>query len=216
MIELLSSWVQNIVYIIIFVVFLELLFPDNFMKKYVRMVSGLLIMVVILTPIVQFFNKNFNIEDVISQNYVDMAQIEIKNQQETLESHQNDLAIDIYKEKIAKQIEHQLTKKLDGLSMEVKVEVFNDIKEDNYGGIKEVSLYLSKSEKKEEKIEPIEKIEIGKNTGQSSEKSDGEQSLINKEKEKEIKDYLLDFYNVSGENIFINKQENNGEEGGLQ
>ncbi|MCR1897992.1 stage III sporulation protein AF [Irregularibacter muris] len=213
MIEILSSWVQNIIYIVIFVVFLELLFPDNFMQKYVRMVSGLLIIVVILTPITKLFSKNFNVENAISQNYVDMAQIEIKSQQEALQSHQEDLAINIYKDKITQQIKQQLSKKLEGLSIKVELEIFEDIEEDNYGGIKEVTLYLARSKEQKKDIKTIEKIEIGKNTDESQGQDSKKQDLIDKEKEKEIKEYFLDFYNVPIENISINIQENIGEEG---
>src|SRR5690554_3440766 len=115
MIEDLSYWVKNIIYIIFFIVFLEILLPNNSMRKYVKVIAGLLVMVVILTPITKLINSNLNIQDVVAKNFVDMEQIDIKSKNQILEGRQNDLTIRVYKKKVESQIKNQIENNIEGV-----------------------------------------------------------------------------------------------------
>ena len=85
MIEDLSYWVKNIIYIIFFIVFLEILLPNNSMRKYVKVVGGLLVMVVILSPLTKFINKEINLSDVIAKNIIDIEQVDLKSKNTLLQ-----------------------------------------------------------------------------------------------------------------------------------
>ncbi|MGH4125669.1 MAG: stage III sporulation protein AF [Clostridium sp.] len=60
MIELLKAWVINITIAMFFITAVEMILPDNNMKKYAKFVLGLLLIVVIINPIIKIFNKNFD------------------------------------------------------------------------------------------------------------------------------------------------------------
>ena len=60
MIEILKVWVTNITIAIFFITAVEMLLPDNDMKKYAKFVLGLMLIVVIINPIIKIFNKNFD------------------------------------------------------------------------------------------------------------------------------------------------------------
>ncbi|PAC29394.1 stage III sporulation protein AF [Caldifermentibacillus hisashii] len=53
--ELLSSWIQNIILFILLSVVIEMLLPRSDMQKYVRMAAGLVLLILILTPIMKLF-----------------------------------------------------------------------------------------------------------------------------------------------------------------
>ncbi len=61
LIELLKVWVTNITIAIFFITAVEMILPDNSMKKYAKFVLGLLLIVVIINPIIKIFDKDFNI-----------------------------------------------------------------------------------------------------------------------------------------------------------
>jgi stage III sporulation protein AF len=61
LIELLKLWVTSITIAVFFITAVEMILPDNSMKKYAKFVLGLLLIVVIVKPIIKIFDKDFNI-----------------------------------------------------------------------------------------------------------------------------------------------------------
>ncbi|MRX73172.1 stage III sporulation protein AF [Bacillus lacus] len=53
-----SGWVSNIILFIFLSIIIELLLPSSAMKKYVKVVLGLLLIVMILQPVFSFFSKD--------------------------------------------------------------------------------------------------------------------------------------------------------------
>ncbi|MBU3142191.1 stage III sporulation protein AF [Clostridium sp. CF012] len=60
MIEGLKVWVINITIAIFFITAVEMILPDNNMKKYAKFVLGLILIVVVISPIIKIFNKEFD------------------------------------------------------------------------------------------------------------------------------------------------------------
>ncbi|MCB2291987.1 stage III sporulation protein AF [Clostridium algoriphilum] len=67
MIELLKVWVTNITIAIFFITAVEMILPDNSIKKYAKFVLGLMLIVVIINPIMKIFDKNFNLNTYSSK-----------------------------------------------------------------------------------------------------------------------------------------------------
>ena len=55
--EAVKTFVVNLVTTLIFISAIELICPDNKMKKYIKFVLGLILIAVILNPIITFFTK---------------------------------------------------------------------------------------------------------------------------------------------------------------
>ena len=62
--ELINNFVVTLVTTLIFITAIEILGPDNSMKKYVKFVLGLILIAVLLSPIINFFSKG---EGVVTQ-----------------------------------------------------------------------------------------------------------------------------------------------------
>jgi len=61
LIELLKVWITSITIAVFFITAVEMILPDNSMKKYSKFVLGLILIVVIINPIIKVFDKNFNL-----------------------------------------------------------------------------------------------------------------------------------------------------------
>ncbi|MBU3189153.1 stage III sporulation protein AF [Clostridium bowmanii] len=61
MINVLKVWITNITVAIFFITAVEMILPDNNMKKYAKFVLGLMLIVVIINPIMKIFNKDFDL-----------------------------------------------------------------------------------------------------------------------------------------------------------
>lgn len=56
MIEFLSDWMRGLILVIFLAVFLDMLLPNDKMQRYVRLVMGLLIILIMLSPILKIYN----------------------------------------------------------------------------------------------------------------------------------------------------------------
>lgn len=57
--EAIKTWSENIIIVVIITIIIEMILPDGNSKKYVKVVSGLYLLYVIINPIVNF---DFNID----------------------------------------------------------------------------------------------------------------------------------------------------------
>ena len=58
MVAMLSLWIKNIIFVVLFASFLELLLPNNSMQRFIRVIMGL------LNPVLSLLNKDWRNEDV--------------------------------------------------------------------------------------------------------------------------------------------------------
>ncbi len=57
--EFLIEWVTNIILFILLATVIDMLLPNTSMQKYTKMVTGLLLIAIILTPIFKLISKDF-------------------------------------------------------------------------------------------------------------------------------------------------------------
>lgn len=189
MIEIINSWAQKIIIVVIICTIIEMILPEGKNKKYIKTVIGIYVVFTIISPIISKLNntsldlnKYFNKENNLS---IETSSI-IDTNEYIEEVYTENLKTDI-KAKIAA-INYQ-TKEID-LQIETK-------NEETYGAILGVELKVQKmyEEIKTNTIK-IEKIIIGE------EKI--EQVNISDEEKKHIKQYLAEMYCIREENIVVN------------
>lgn len=64
---LIKSWIGNICAALIFLTAVELILPDNNLKKYSKLVLGLILMIVVINPLLSLLNKDINIDSAIDK-----------------------------------------------------------------------------------------------------------------------------------------------------
>lgn len=60
MIEWLGEWLKDIILIVLLASFVDLLLPNSEVQRYARIILGLLIILVILTPIIEIFDSDYS------------------------------------------------------------------------------------------------------------------------------------------------------------
>ena len=64
-VDFLKLWIRDIAFVFVIVSIIEIIIPNNNMKRYIDMVIGLLIIIVIITPFIKLLNKDFDIDKEI-------------------------------------------------------------------------------------------------------------------------------------------------------
>ncbi|OCL26952.1 stage III sporulation protein AF [Orenia metallireducens] len=149
--DFLTNWIRNIVLVIIFANFIEMLLPNNNTKREINMVIGLFIILVILSPIINLLNYQSNFLSLFNIfNYSKPSFEEIVQEGEKLKEDNQGRAKD-YKRRLNRQIEALIKLNSDLTDIKAKVD-FNSnsqLKGVSIKGrdtrVKKVSVDLSKN-----------------------------------------------------------------------
>jgi len=205
MIEFLKGWVLNIVILTMFIVLLEILIPSGKIKKFVDIVSGLIIIIAVISPFVGLLSKDLNLKElqIASSNFIDRKEIEA-NSKVLNEQHIKQIT-EVYRKKIVKQLEDN-TKEIKGVA-DVKADVLIDqnYESPSFGEIKRVYLNLKLGGKEEgvKSVIRVDKVEIGRKSTIIS-KDGGE---IDEEIKQAIETKITRMLGVENEDIIISLQD---------
>jgi stage III sporulation protein AF len=61
----LGGWLKSVIMVIMLATFVDLLLPSNTMHRYVKTVMSLFVLLTLLTPVMQLFKKNWNMDELI-------------------------------------------------------------------------------------------------------------------------------------------------------
>ena len=182
-----SSYLQYLIWMMLFVIVIEMIFPDSSYRKYIKLVLGCILIYTMLKPIASFVQ----VDGADYEDYVKKYQILLSGEDREGKSYEDELN----RQQQTLQEVYEISMK-DYIEQEVEVRV--------------AWIQISWNEDEMENIElivekPSEALKIGEiHIGDKSNTIDGsEEELKNK-----IKTSLSNFYNVQVCNIHITVQKN--------
>ena len=162
----LTTWVTNIIVFILFAVVLDMLLPNSSMQKYTKLVIGLLLTAIFLTPILSLFKQDFasDIQQKIMSNGVWGGQT-MENSLETKKKEIEETQQAYILEQMAVQLKTEAEKELMERSgyeiRDVEIRLIDpkgEMKEEN---IESIHVTLEEQSAEEaEGVQPIEKVDI--------------------------------------------------------
>lgn len=183
MVESISSYAESIIILIIAITIVELILPNSKNKKYVMFVSGIVIMIAVINPVIKFFNSEINLSE------------EVNKIQETFNSYEKssytnyDLDYNIYNAYV-RELEVNMKTRLEELGYEILDTKIN-VDETSYN-ITNIEMNIKYDDGF---VQPII-IDVFKNDSSSK----VYEADINK-----VKEVLASNYGVAKENIKINE-----------
>lgn len=150
--ELVRQWVINIAVTLVFMTAVEMLVVENSFKKYVKFVLGLILIVVVITPIITVVTKSENNIIDSFMNYEKEIEIE-KNSTNTVDEGEST------KKKIVENLQNNINSLLEKEfgNYDFESEVEGNIDLDKFDiKISSINIYVYSNG-----IKPIKKIEIG-------------------------------------------------------
>ncbi|WP_078545817.1 stage III sporulation protein AF [Litchfieldia alkalitelluris] len=126
----LTEWITNIILFILLATIIDMLLPNSSMQKYVKMVTGLILIVIILTPLFNILSKDF--ENIVASINISPVNDE-KNMENLIEMKKKEIqastraySLEQVAVQMKSRVEEELMEKYD---LEVK-EVILSLKED--------------------------------------------------------------------------------------
>lgn len=197
MINSFSSYIKEIAFFLIFMIFIEIILPQSKYRNYINLVLGLLLIFIMIKPVNVLLAKfNTSIDSEIINKTIEIDKNAIEKEKQYYTEKQKELIFNNFNENLKK----QLTSILNNYAY------VNDVNfEIDYENLKINDIYVDisyeqKAEK--EKFIRIKPIIINDDT-LKDEKNEEDEKIKN------IKNIISDFYNLSVDNIHITVQKKN-------
>lgn len=195
MIEALGKWIVTICVAVFFATAVQMILPDNSLKKYCNFVLGLIVFVVMITPIVNFFNKDITIDKLIEQTTMEVFSDKTQDNT-TYEEYRNssmNSTTKVFKENLEQQCVKDLSKEFKGDEFSVNVDAAYDEVNKTFV-INSMDIGINDGS-----IKKVEEVAIGGDKTVSASK-EGE---VLGEYGTEIKKYISSHYGIDENKIFI-------------
>lgn len=184
--EVLNRFIISLVTTLIFITAIELIGPDNEMKKYLKFVLGLILVAVILNPVIDFFSNGQGYLIKAVDTYTNKITSDIKEKNNTQNNESTRMKEENFKENFNKNCESTLNSKFEDYIFESCVDCDVNFSDMNME-IKSLKVYA-----KAKGVRKIEKIQIGREVERDDD------TKIN------IKNFLSDELKIPKDKIIVN------------
>lgn len=205
--ETLRVLVQNLIIIVVLSVLLEMLLPSGEMRRYSRMVLGLMVIVAVIQAASGISGGVLfkEVEEYAWRGGPEASQkLNILEKGRELEAAGKIKALDQYRKGIEKQV--SVLVGMDGRikPASVDVRIQNDPSKKNFGSITEVELVLSGGDgQRHSDIKPVETVYVAVGQEKSTSPGGGEPPPEYAEAVKSAADRIANFYSLSPEQIKV-------------
>ncbi|MDP4087756.1 MAG: stage III sporulation protein AF [Bacillota bacterium] len=193
--DAMRSWVINICTTIFFITAVEMLLPNDKLKKYSKFVLGLILMTVIINPLVKFLNKGTEVTAFINKTTSSMDQIINTDNTKYKDKGVNDV-LTVFKTNLEKLCEKKLKEKYPKLNCKAEATVTYDKEEQQplISGIK-----IRMNDGTVGTVGTVGKVDINAAGGLDKQSED------NSEQGEEIKNYLSGVLDIPEGKIAVYK-----------
>ncbi|MGG0284177.1 stage III sporulation protein AF [Peribacillus butanolivorans] len=169
----LAGWVSNIIVFVLLATVIDMLLPNSALQKYAKMVIGLLLIAIIITPILGLFNKDFDeilsaatseFEDQKKKDLGNLTEMKKKEIQATQGAYiLKQMAVDLQAE-VEEELMVDYNMKISSIDVGVKNE-----EEPSIDDLQNITISLEKAEGNEDsEIEAVAKVDINAERPSSS------------------------------------------------
>ncbi len=202
--EFIREWIITIISVIIFITFVEILIPNSNHKKYINVVVGFLLMIIILNPLTKLIGGEIDFEEGIIKVSNQLELDTAKNRLNNIQYSNDDVVVKIYKNEITKQLKNRIEQNDEYLVEDVLVEVVEEAESPDFGLIKSFSITLKENTYHKKTYETtIKPVEINVSLGGKINNTVEANSILISNEVDLIKDDLSNFYNVLKDHINI-------------
>ncbi|MCY8232911.1 stage III sporulation protein AF [Priestia endophytica] len=198
----LTEWVTNIILFILLATIIDLLLPSSSMQKYAKMVIGLLLMLIILTPVFSIFKVNVDklftainsssiSQENSSKNLLDLKKKEIQASQDAYILEQ--MAV-----QLEEGVKEELVKEYGVEVSGVEVHMKDEKGEKSFENISSISLSVQPKENKHTaSVSEVEVVSINTSEPIKKEKTENDEKL------KKVQSFLSKKWDMDKKQIIV-------------
>ncbi|CAH0226195.1 stage III sporulation protein AF [Peribacillus sp. NPDC101481] len=169
----LAGWVSNIIIFVLLATVIDMLLPNSALQKYAKMVIGLLLIAIIITPILGLFNKDFDeILSAATSEFEDQKKKDLGNltemKKKEIQAAQGAYILEQMAVQLQTEVEEELMVDYNMKISSIDVGVKNE-EEPGVDDLQNITISLEKAEGKENsEIEAVAKVDINADSPSTS------------------------------------------------
>ncbi len=202
--NIISIWIKNIVfYMILNTIIMNLLGSSRY-KKYISIISGLLLVMIVITPLLKILHLDDELNYNIRSNEFTVEAADFQNSLKTMEKSKQDLIFKDYIERIKGQVD-EMARSQDLHLLDLHIGIDREANSETFGEITTLDLLLSKKDIEDENHQDriiIEEVRISKIKPNQEDESEVQEKVLSPAEIK-MKVNLSDFYNIPTNNINV-------------
>ncbi|MGG3988574.1 stage III sporulation protein AF [Bacillus smithii] len=173
-----AKWIANIILLLLFAVTIEMLLPSSTYQKYLKIIVGLILIVVLLTPLLSVFSGQFQQEIVSAINTSGGETWEAENQlnqkKNEIQASQREYILKQMAVQLKHSVEKELVKKYKKEIVDVQVEM-KDQHGDKQEDINKIKVVLKDA--KDGMTESVQEVNIDIHDSRSSKPHEEEKKI---------------------------------------
>ncbi|RFU61957.1 stage III sporulation protein AF [Bacillus sp. V59.32b] len=163
--EFLTGWVTNIILFVLLATVIDMLLPTSAMQKYAKMVIGLLLIAVIISPVLSLFNTDF--DQLLAEATASFEKGEQKNlenltemKKKEIQASQHAYILEQMAVGLKAGVEEELIAKYEMEIQSIHLEVKNAKQPEMPEDLEKIVLELDKAKSETDSVEVVAKIDI--------------------------------------------------------
>ena len=181
--DILIQWVTQIIIFIILATIIDLLIPATNMKKYIKLVVGLILILILLKPI--FYLFNIDIEKSLESSLLQVSNMENNNQsienliemqKKEIESSQDAYILEQMAVQLKELANDPLKEDFQVVITDIEFQFLNN-QGISFDGLGEVIVYLSEIENEEGAVNVVEDVVINMDDPEDNEERENEEQI---------------------------------------
>ncbi|WHZ01683.1 stage III sporulation protein AF [Neobacillus sp. YX16] len=166
--EFLIEWVTNIILFILLATVIDMLLPNTSMQKYTKMVTGLLLIAIILTPIFKLISKDFETAMAQIPSFQGPGEKNMENlielQKKEIQASNHAYILETMAVQLEKGVEEELMEQFGLEISKIELTTKDDSQESFPENLEMVTVRLKQPETKDTTVEAVQPVSIDTET----------------------------------------------------
>lgn len=166
--EFLIEWVTNIILFILLATVIDMLLPNTSMQKYTKMVTGLLLIAIILTPIFKLISKDFETAMAQIPSFQSPGEKNMENlielQKKEIQASNHAYILETMAAQLEKGVEEELMEQFGLEIAKIELTTKDDSQESFPENLEMVTVRLKQPESKVTTVEAVQPVSIDTGT----------------------------------------------------
>jgi stage III sporulation protein AF len=171
-VDFIKEWVTNIILFVLFATVIDMLLPDSKFQKYTKMVMGLLLIAIVLTPIFKIFSQDFekSLSSITSFQFSDDDHIEnlIELQKKEIQASNDAYILEQTAVQMKKDVQEELMNQYGFTISNIELLVDEENQQISPDNLQKVVVQLQQEDEENIAVEAVKPVEINTEKPQSS------------------------------------------------
>lgn len=172
--DFLKEWVTNIILFILLATVIDMLLPSSKMQKYTKIVTGLLLIAIILTPVLKLLSHDFEANLSSLPGFQSPEEKNMKNliemQKKEIQASQHAYILEQMAVQLKKDVEEELMNQYGLVIAQIDIQTDGQNHQTFPDNLQKVSVLLKGSDEETETVEAVKQVEINTEKPLSSNK----------------------------------------------